>query len=121
MKGRNARQTVSKPGPRRSSGSSVGGDLFTTDTTPGAEAARTRIRLRHGTLEAVVSMTRERPKRGDRKAESTERRAERSPARHRGGMTRSSDEGSVIDLERRGRVIQFSANRSIPTGRERSL
>jgi hypothetical protein len=38
---------------------------------------------------------------------------ESSDAGHRGGPTRSSDEGPVMGLERRGRVVQagFQANR----------
>ena len=111
-KGRNSFQTVSKPGLVCCPGSSAGGGLFATDTTPGLEAARAWIRLRHGTLEPVASMQRERPKRTNREAESTERRAERSSARHRGGTTRSSAEAPVTGVERRGRVIQFSGNGS---------
>ena len=94
-------------------GISEGDDLFAALATSGLKAARMRIRLRHGTLEPVASMKRERPKRGNRKADNTD-------ARHRDGTTRSSEERSVIDRERRGRVIQFPDNRSIPTDRERS-
>ena len=107
MKGRKAFQMVSEPGFQNRSGSSVGEDLFATGTTPGLEAARARIRLRHGTLEPVVPMPREKPKRGNREGQSTD-------AGHRGGTTRSSDEGSVMGLERRGRVIPFLVNESIP-------
>ena len=74
-------------------------------TASGPKAARVRFRLKHGTLEPVVSMQRERRKRNTRKAESTN-------ARHRGGTIRSSDEGRVTRLERRDRVIQFSGNGS---------
>ena len=48
--------------------------LQAADVAPGLKAARARIRLRHGTLEPVAPMRRERPKRGNREAESTERR-----------------------------------------------
>lgn len=102
MKGRKITQTMSKPGLGSGSGSSVGEDLFATGVTSGLEAARARIRLMHGTLEPVAAMTREKPKRGDRKGESTD-------ARHRGGTTRSSDEAVVTGGERRGRVIVFRA------------
>lgn len=37
-------------------GISAGGDLFTDGTTPGLKAARSRTRLRYGTLEPVASM-----------------------------------------------------------------
>ncbi len=59
----------------------------------------------NGTLEPVVSMQREKSKRRPREGESTD-------ARHRGGMTRSSDEGCVMRLERRGRVIESLGNGS---------
>ena len=85
-------------------GISDGEDLFAAVAASGLKAARARIRLGHGTLEPVVSMRRERLKRQDREADSTD-------ARHRGGTTRSSAEGPVTGLERRGRVIQFSVNR----------
>lgn len=44
---------------KRGPGSSVGGDLFATDTTSGFKAARAWIGLRYGTLEPVASMQRE--------------------------------------------------------------
>jgi hypothetical protein len=86
MKGRKELQTVSKPEHHQGFGSSVGDTLFTSGMTSGLKAARARIRLRHGTLEPVASMQRERRKRSPRKADSTN-------ARHRGGTIRSSDEG----------------------------
>jgi len=79
--------------------------LYLAHVASGIKAARSRIRLGYGTLEPVVSMTREKPKRTTRKGESTD-------ARHRGGTTRSSAEGRVMRLERRGRVIQSLDNRS---------
>jgi hypothetical protein len=54
-------------------------------------------------LEPVASMPREKPKWITHEGESTE-------ARHRGGTTRSSVEGRVMRLERRGRVIQSLVN-----------
>lgn len=86
-------------------GSSDGAGLYAAVAASGLKAARARIRLRHGTLEPAAPMPREKPKRGDREGESTN-------AGRRDGMTRSSDEGAVAALERRGRVIQFSVNGS---------
>ena len=43
-------------------------------------------------VERVESMQRERPKRRPREAESTDDGGFASPARHRGGMIRSSDD-----------------------------
>lgn len=120
MKGRKILQTVSKPELHVGSGRSDGDDLSTTGMTPGLKAARSRIRLSHGTSEPVVSMLRERLKRRPRKAKSTEG-GEASRARHRGGTTRSSVERPVSGSERRGRVILFSINEPIPMNRERSL
>jgi len=84
---------------------SDGAGLYAAVAASGLKAARARIRLGHGTLEPVVPMQREKPKRGHREGESTD-------AGHRGGATRSSAEGPVTGPERRGRVIQFSVNRS---------
>jgi hypothetical protein len=114
MKGRKELQTVSKPGQHQGPGNSVGEDLLTTGMTPGLKAARSWIRLRHGTLEPVVSMQRERHKRSTRKADSTN-------ARHRGGTIRSSDEWRVMRRERRDRVIQFSINESTVSNCGRNL
>ncbi len=47
-----------------------------------------------------VSMLREKPKWRTHKGESTD-------ARHRGGPTRSSDEVSVMEMERRGWLIRL--------------
>jgi len=46
-----------------------------------------------------VSMPRKQLKRQNRKSLSTN-------ARHRGGVARSSEEGSVMELERRGDTVQ---------------
>ena len=101
---------MSKPRCHFHCGISGGAGLYAAVAASGLKAARMRIRLRHGTLEPVASMPREKLKRGHRKSESTN-------AGHRGGTTRSSDEGRVMRLERRGRVIRFLVNRSIPNGR----
>jgi hypothetical protein len=113
-KGRNELQTMSKPGQQQGPGSSVGEILFTTGMTSGLKAARAWIGLKHGTLEPVVSMQRERHKRRTRQADRTD-------ARHRGGTTRSSVERPVMGRERRGRVIELSDAGSISIYRERNL
>ena len=82
-----------------------GRSLYLAHAASGTKAARARVRLGYGTLEPVVSMLREKPKRKPREGESTD-------ARHRGGTTRSSDEGRVMRLERRGRVIMPLGNGS---------
>ena len=61
----------------------------------GVEVASVRFRLVHVTWEPVALMLRERSKWRTHKDLSTD-------ARHRDGSTCSSDEGSVMDLERRG-------------------
>ena len=79
----------------------------------GIDAARAWVRLLHGTWEPVVS-------RDDRpvvfglrsvisgKVSSGGNREGRIPvARHRGGPSGSSDEGSVMGLERSGRAVQM--------------
>lgn len=105
---------MSKPRCHFHFGSSDGEDLFAAVAASGLKAARMRIRLRHGTLEPVAPMPRERPKRGDREAKSTD-------AEHRGGTARSSDEVPIrVGMERRGRVIQFLVNRSTPIRRGRN-
>jgi hypothetical protein len=76
-----------------------GGDLFTAQAAPGIEAARTRSRLLCGTWEPVTPMLRERRKGRSPECLSTE-------AGYRGGATRSSKEGLVMGLERRGCPIQ---------------
>jgi hypothetical protein len=98
---------MSKPRCHFHLGISAGAALYAAVTASGLKAARARIRLEHGTLEPVVPMQREKPKRGNREGQSTD-------AGHRGGTIRSSEEGSVMGPERRGRVIQFLVNRSIP-------
>jgi RNA-directed DNA polymerase len=52
----------------------------------------------HGTWEPVVLMTREKFKWRTHKSESTK-------AGHRGGATRSSVEGSVMESEQRGCIV----------------
>ena len=76
MKGRKALQTVSKAGARFTPARSDGDALSATVAAPGLEAARARIRLKHGTLEPVVWMQRERHKRQTREAKSTKMEAQ---------------------------------------------
>ncbi len=71
------------------------GNLFTAWTASGMKVARTQYRLLCGTWEPVAAMLREKLKWKTHKGESTD-------ARHRGGLTRSSDEISVMEMERRG-------------------
>jgi hypothetical protein len=76
-------------------GISLGGDLLTAQATSGMKAARTRYRLLCGTWEPVALMLREKRKWRSHKRLSTE-------AERRGGVIRSSNEGSVMESERRG-------------------
>jgi len=89
-----------------------GGCLLIDQVVSGMDAARAWVRLLYGTWEPVVL-------RGDRtvavglrrvvpgKVSSGGNREGRIPVvGHRGGPSRSSDEGPVMGLERRGRAIQ---------------
>ena len=71
------------------------GNLFTAWTASGMKVARTQYRLLCGTWEPVAAMSREKLKWKTHESESTD-------ARHRGGLTRSSDEVSVMGMEQRG-------------------
>lgn len=68
---------------------------FTARAASGVKVASVRFRLMYVTWEPVASMLKEPSKWRSHKDLSTD-------ARHRGGLTRSSVEGSVMDLERRG-------------------
>ena len=74
------------------------GNLFTGWAVSGIEMARARFGLLCGTAGTCVVMLRETVKRSNLKTQSTE-------AQRRGGPTRSSVEGSVMDLEQRSRVV----------------
>ena len=76
-----------------------GSNLLTGQTASGIKAARTRFRLLCGTWEPVTPMLREKHKERSSKCQSTD-------AGYRGGVTCNSDEGSVMELERRGYPIQ---------------
>jgi hypothetical protein len=75
-----------------------GGHLVTGQMASGMEAARRRSRLLCGTWEPVTPMRRETRKWRPHKRQSTK-------AGDRGGATRSSEESSVMELERRGCLI----------------
>ncbi len=86
-----------------------GGHLFTVRAASGMKAARTRSWLLCGTWEPVAPMRRENRKRRPRERESTD-------AGHRGGPPRSSGEGPVMGLERRGWPMQFRMSGQPVTG-----
>ena len=74
------------------------GNLLTGWAVSGIEMARARFGLLCGTARTCVVMRRETVKRRHLKAQSTD-------AQRRGGLTHSSVEGSVMDLEPRSRVV----------------
>jgi len=71
------------------------GNLLTALAASGIEMARVAQRLLQGTREPVAGMLREKFKQRTCENESTD-------AWHRGRLTRSSDETSVMGVERRG-------------------
>ena len=77
-----------------------GGYPLTARVASGMKVARVRSWLEHGTWEPVASMPREKPKWRTHEGQSTD-------AGHRGGWARSSVEGPVMGLERRGPMILF--------------
>lgn len=86
-----------------------GGHLSTDRAASGIKAARTRYRLLCGTWEPVTPMLRENRKRRPRERQSTD-------AGYRGGATRSSEEGPVMGLERRGCPIRPGTEKQPATG-----
>ena len=76
-----------------------GGDPLTARAASGIKVARVRSWLERGTWEPVASMPREKPKWSTHEGQSTD-------AGHRGGWARSSGEGPVMGLERRGPIIR---------------
>jgi retron-type reverse transcriptase len=86
-----------------------GGHLSTAQMASGMKAARTRSRLLCGTWEPVTPMPRERCKGKPPECLSTD-------AGYRGGATRSSEEGPVMGLERRGCPIQLETKEQLVTG-----
>ena len=75
------------------------GNLLTGWAVSGIEMARAWSGLLCGTAGTCVAMLRETAKNSPFKAQSTE-------AQHRDRLTRSSDEGSVMDLEPRSQSVQ---------------
>jgi hypothetical protein len=98
-----------------------GGSLFIGQTVSGMYAARAWVRLLYGTWEPVVLRDDQLVAYGLRlavsgKVSSGRSREGRIPVvGHRDGPSRSSDEGPVMGLERRGRAIQarLSVNREV--------
>lgn len=86
-----------------------GGSLLTAQMASGMKAARTRIRLLCGTCEPVAPMRREKRKWKPHERESTN-------AGHRDGAIRSSEEGLVMRLERRGCPIWSETREQLETG-----
>jgi hypothetical protein len=96
---------MSKPGTKTCPGISAGETCLLPARHPALRRRESGIRLVDGTWEPVVSMLRETSKWWPHKDQSTD-------ARHRGGTARSSEEGRVMRLERRGRVTHVSTNGS---------
>lgn len=79
------------------------GNLLTGWAVSGIEMARARFGLLCGTVGTCVVMLRETVKRSNLKAQSTK-------AHRRGGLTRSSVERSVMDLEPRSRIVLLKSS-----------
>src|SRR3954471_10591698 len=76
------------------------GHPLTASVASGIKVARVRSWLERGTWEPVASMPREEPKWRSHEGQSTD-------AGHRGGWARSSAEGPVMGLERRGPITRL--------------
>src|SRR5436305_15256515 len=87
-----------------------GGDPLTASVASGMKVARVRSWLERGTWEPVASMPREKLKWKTHKSLSTD-------AGHRGGWARSSVEGPVMGLERRGPITPFRRRVNAAMGR----
>ena len=87
-----------------------GGHPLTARVASGMKVAPVRSWLERGTWEPVASMPREKPKWKTHEGPSTD-------ARHRGGWARSSGEGPVMGLERRGPIIPFRRRDNPAMGR----
>ena len=86
------------------------GDPLTASAASGMKVARVRSWLGYVTWEPVASMPREEPKWRTHEGQSTD-------AGHRGGWARSSGEGPVMGLERRGPIIPFRRRDNPAMGR----
>src|SRR5262249_54426687 len=87
-----------------------GGYPLTARVASGMKVARVRSWLEQGTWEPVASMPREQLKWPTHKSQSTD-------AGHRGGWARSSVEGHVMGLERRGPITRFRRRANPAMGR----
>lgn len=87
------------------------GDLFTGWVVSGIEMARSRFGLLCGTAGTCAAMSRKKAKKSNFKAQSTK-------ALHRDGPACSSDEGPVIGLEPRSRIV---LPKPMPTRKGRSI
>jgi hypothetical protein len=90
-----------------------GGDPLTARAASGIKVARVRFWLERGTWEPVASMLREKLKWKPHESQSTD-------AGHRDGWARSSVEGPVMGLERRGPIIPFRRQVNPVMGRNRT-
>src|SRR6516162_2350037 len=90
-----------------------GGHPLTARVASGMKVAPVRSWLERGTWEPVASMPREKPKWPTHEGQSTD-------ARHRGGWARSSGEGPVMGLERRGPIIRSRRGVNPAMGRNRT-
>ncbi|RJQ90435.1 hypothetical protein D5S19_03145 [Amycolatopsis panacis] len=99
---------------------SQGGSLLTALAVSGVKRARARFRLLHGTGEPVVLESSPEVGRGGGSSSSGGNRERQSTGPgHRGGPSRSSDEASVIGVERRGRAIRSQSPVNHGSGRSR--
>ena len=87
-----------------------GGHPLTARVASGMKVAPVRSWLERGTWEPVASMLREKLKWKPHESQSTD-------AGHRGGWARSSGEGPVMGLERRGPIIPFRRRDNPAMGR----
>ena len=87
------------------------GNLFTGWVVSGIEMARSRFGLSCGTAGTCAAMLRKKAKKSNFKAQSTK-------ALHRDGSACNSNEGSVMDLEQRSRVV---LPKPLPTRKGRSI
>ena len=86
---------------------------LTASVASGMKVARVRFWLERGTWEPVASMPREKLKWLTHKSQSTD-------AEHRGGWARSSAEGPVMGLERRGPITPSRRAVNPAMGRNRA-
>ena len=90
----------------------LGRNLFTAQATSGGRGGVSSMQALVWNVGTCASMRRKQLKRTTRESLSTD-------AGHRGGVTRCSEEGSVMELERRGGTVQ--PDRKINRQREESF